>query len=440
MFKNEEINFDKITARAHRYPDPDPDKYVDTTQYNENDNWFDISYQNFKKISIRSYPEFKILKKLFIDHNILKSLPDPMFLPNMEHLNCSNNELETIPFYPKLTYLNCSHNKLTTLEGYDNSRLIYLDCSFNKYINVPKCKNLNSFYLSDCFLNRIDLSYYSKLEILDCSNNELRELLNLEKCSKTLLELSIQNNKISALCQLPRLLYLDIENNRFEKIITYPNILSISANQNNIKIIDTQPLLRKLFVSHNQISFLGTMPKLKLIDLSYNNLQTINIPSGIKYALIHFNPLKDISKIRFGSKFLDSVKELHLSFDTYSIIYHKFYKEIDSISVQIHEIRLKYLLKNLCKILDDNIVNYIFKKFCGLKFQQRDEGILKVAVKIYWDLFHNTKIKTIEELLKSDEFSILFESMTKVYLKAIVFTLYFNGGNIMDQMKNLKTE
>ncbi|AEX61666.1 putative leucine-rich repeat protein [Megavirus courdo7] len=69
-------------AKSHRYPDND-DIETDTTYYDEKEKYFDLGYQRLKYIDINIYPEFTYLKKLFLNNNSLKNLPNPKYLPNL---------------------------------------------------------------------------------------------------------------------------------------------------------------------------------------------------------------------------------------------------------------------------------------------------------------------------------------------------------------------
>jgi Leucine-rich repeat (LRR) protein len=85
------------------------------------------------------------------------SLPDLSRLTFLQHLNCSNNKLESLPDLSGLTslrYLNCSYNDLESLP--DLSRLTSLqdlNCSHNKLKSLPisllQCRNLKHLEYSD---------------------------------------------------------------------------------------------------------------------------------------------------------------------------------------------------------------------------------------------------------------------------------------------------
>lgn len=62
-------------------------------------------------------------------------------------MNCSSNELTTLPNYPKLEELICYFNDLITLGSVEGNKPCYpnlkeLNCGFNKLTSIPYCPNL----------------------------------------------------------------------------------------------------------------------------------------------------------------------------------------------------------------------------------------------------------------------------------------------------------
>lgn len=108
---------------------------------------------------------FKKLKKLDCSNNNLTSLPR---LPKkLKDLNCSKNELTCLHTLPvNLNYLNCEKNKLTSLPELHN-RLVKLYCSNNKLNSLPALPS--HLYHLDCSRNKIyrfpsipqELSYFN---------------------------------------------------------------------------------------------------------------------------------------------------------------------------------------------------------------------------------------------------------------------------------------
>lgn len=408
-----------MRARSHRYPDLD--RYNDTTYYDEDNECFDLGFQLLRKINVHSYPEFTYLKKLFIDHNKLSFLPDAQYLPNLEHLTCSYNCLTQIPYYPKLTFLNIAGNQIHNCNQYHGSNIKYFDCSFNENFvmdfYLPHCKDL---YINDTKLKSIDFNLLPVLQVLDCSNNELTEINNCQN----LIEINAQSNRLVKLPPMDKLIRLMADYNKIVIMRTYPNLISVNITHNHLIRINDQPKLKKLIAYNNQINQMGYMPSIELMDLGHNNLDKIIIPNDAEYVSIQFNPINDLI---LNTSVLQSIKELQVNFETYEHIYQKYYSYFEAINVQTNEEQLEKLLKKLSNVFNDSIARYVFRKFNNIRFREREYHLFKITLKIYWLYFPITNVKTLDELVQSQNFQHLLLNMTHFYYKTVVITLYFNG-------------
>lgn len=410
-----------MRARSHKYPDSDDEKYIDTTYYDENQQYLDLGFQRLKKLDTFKYPEFTYLHKLFVDHNNLEMLPDSKYLPNLVYLTCAWNNLKNIPFYPNLVFLNIAGNKIRSCLEYQKSNIIYFDCSYNlgfcPDFNLPNCEQL---YINDTELESIDLDFFPKLSILDCSNNKLINILG----GNNLVEINIQYNNIKKLPNWPELIRLMADHNQIVTLSTYPKMISLNISYNNLVKINDQPILKKIIANNNVIEIIGNMPKLELIDLSHNNIINYNIPAKAEYVSLQFNPLTNII---LDEKVLKSIKELQINFETYKHIYSTYYQNIDAINILTNEEKLEQLLKKLDNILSKSISRYVFRRFKEIKFKEREMELLKITCKIYSKFFPIDRNITLEELFNIKEFHHLLKCITKFYYKTIVITLYFNG-------------
>jgi hypothetical protein len=413
-----------IRARSHRFPDM-TDKYIDTTYYDEDDNTLDVGWQRLKIFHVKAHPELSTIQTLFIDHNDLKVLPDPSTVPRLTTLNCSYNKLTTIPFYPKLVFLNCAGNSVTELNPkYELSNLKYVDVSFNKgfklNIHLKLCKQL---FINDCELTNLNLDLVPNVLILDCGNNLLTSITNSEKFPR-LIELNIQDNKISKLCPIPSLTRLIADDNLLEEIVTYPNLLSLYVCDNRLKKIAPQPKLRKLIAQHNQIESIGEMSNLKAADLGYNLLTKIPVFPVIEYLSVHFNPL---TKVVFLKENLINLKEIQINYDTYSNIHDTYHNYFDFVSVQTDPKKLKEKLIKLKEIFNGEMIEYIGQSFMKINFKASEESLFKISLKLYWDYLSPTGYETVGELIETKEFKYIYEQITKLYHRTLIITLYFNG-------------
>lgn len=408
-----------LRARSHRYPDPEA--FIDTTYYHPEEEYLDVGYQYLKVFRPSSYPELSKIKKLFIDHNRLTTLPDPSLLSCLNELTCSANRLSSVPFYPRLTFLSMAGNNIKDLSSYHQSHLKYLDASFNKHfrfdIHLPCCEQL---YLTDCKLTKLDLNLTPKLQLLDVSNNQITHLVG----GIGLIELDIQNNKISEIDYYPKLKRLVADNNKLTKLPTYPQLVSVSISSNHLVAIPSQPLLRKLIANNNDITEIGDMPSLELCDLSHNSLKEIKLLSGtLKYLSLHFNPIKDLE---LSDSILRYIKELRINFDTYQSIYKKYYQYFDSIHIQTSGEKLNQLFEKFDNSFDEKMRKYITKHLSMIKYPEREEAFCHITFAIYSRYFPINN-RSLREIIETNEFQKLWNNISLLYYKTVIITLYFNG-------------
>ena len=121
-------------------------------------------------ITIKYYYGFETCAKSFDE---LREFIDYEFISD---INCSNNNLTSLPILPKnLVSLDCSNNNLTSLPKLPRF-LESLYCNNNKLIILPFLpKTLGWLYASDNNLTELPILPL-KLRILYCSNNILNKL------------------------------------------------------------------------------------------------------------------------------------------------------------------------------------------------------------------------------------------------------------------------
>ena len=112
----------------------------------------------------------------------LKNLPDLSRFKNLIKLDCSVNQLISLPpLNEKLEILCCYNNRLTSIPPL-NKNLKKLDCSSNLYLTSLPPLNENLEHLS-CRHNRLTSlpQLNENLEHLDCVDNKLTSLPQLNK-------------------------------------------------------------------------------------------------------------------------------------------------------------------------------------------------------------------------------------------------------------------
>ena len=134
----------------------------------------DITSKNIKYLP--DLTRFKNLKKLDCSYNQLTSLPT--LPPNLEELFCFNNQLTSLPTLPpNLKKLFCSNNQLTLFPTLPPN-LKKLFCSNNQLTLLPTLPpNLEELY---CYSNQLTLlpTLPTNLKKLYCYNNPIYEIVN----------------------------------------------------------------------------------------------------------------------------------------------------------------------------------------------------------------------------------------------------------------------
>lgn len=216
-------------------------EYNEVKERNE-DEYIDLSMLSLSHIPITLSTT---LKYLFISSNKLTSLGNLSHLINLEALDCSNNNLNSLDNLPaSLTELVCKYNKLTML-------------------NVS---NLKCLEILDCGNNNIStLEYGNSLTQLDCNNNKLT-VLNKYNSLQTLTVLSCEFNKL-------------------EKIPEYPNLKILNCSHNKITSIDNLPHLEELYCDNNKILRINGI----------NEIHTISCMENPEITIPYFSKLAEIT-------------------------------------------------------------------------------------------------------------------------------------------------
>ena len=173
-----------------------------------------------------SQDELNGVTVLIIDHAYIKDLTGIELFPNLEKLDCKNNNLTCLDVSKntQLTVLYCESNHLTSLDLSKNIELTELNCQDNQLTSLDLSKNTALTKL-DCALN--------PLTSLDVSNNPALTYLNCNYNQLTSLDLS-QNIALTKLgCHDNQLTSLDLSKN------TALDTLDCSGNKRQITVGET---------------------------------------------------------------------------------------------------------------------------------------------------------------------------------------------------------
>lgn len=389
-----------MRIRSHKFANTKD--YIDTTYYNDDEKYLDIGYQMLLNFNIKLYPQINEICKLLIDHNIISLLPNTSILPHLVELSCSFNKLTEIPYYPKLTILNASNNLLKNLLFYENSNIQHVDVSFNKdfqlNIFLPKCEKL---FMTDCQLERLELSYLPNLQFCDIENNKLTYL----NSHKNLIELNIKNNLISSLLQYPSLKILFADYNKLHSLNSYENLKELTISYNKLTSIADQPKLVRLMIDHNELKTLGHFPRIKIGDLSYNSVTQFIIGENMTHCSLQFNLINNLSLPNLNSM---KLKELQISFNIYEKIYPKIINYVKDIEFRNNNEKVEeYLIEYRLEKWSNDICN----KFKGINLINRKTKISKLAK--YIQKYTNFNLNNILIIV------------SEIYYKTLIINIYF---------------
>ena len=131
---------------------------------------------------LTSLPSLLKLTIFSCHHNQLTSIPGPSDLPKLTIFSCRNNQLTLLPSLPKLTYLDCDKNQLTSLPVYPKLTTLY--CSRNQLTSLPVYPNLTKLYCVNNQLTSNGLVSWKKIwRLQNLRKSELRKR-GLEKALK----------------------------------------------------------------------------------------------------------------------------------------------------------------------------------------------------------------------------------------------------------------
>ncbi len=161
-----------------------------------------------------SLPEY--ISEIDVSYNRLTYLPDLSRFKNLQILDCSDNNLTSLPkLNEKLQILKCYNNQIISLPEL-NENLEYLRCSNNNLSLLPKLnKNLQKLW---CSINKLTLlpKLNENLNTLGCSFNNLIILPELNENLKMLFS---SGNKLPNILNIDTTELTNIERNTINRFI-----------------------------------------------------------------------------------------------------------------------------------------------------------------------------------------------------------------------------
>jgi hypothetical protein len=190
-----------------------------------------------------------------VSNRNISDLTGIQYFDKLTYLDCTGNNLTTLPILPKGLYrLYCSRNQLTTFTSLPLT-IWELICQGNQLTSLPPIPSMQSLY---------------------CDGNKLTLLPTLPN---TLITLACNSNQLSSLPPLPpNLKYLYCQNN---KLVGLPLI---------------PPNLERIETAFNQITVLPALPASLLhLDCRYNQLQTLPaLPSALPFISCSHNQITSL--------------------------------------------------------------------------------------------------------------------------------------------------
>ena len=205
------------------------------------------------------------------------------FLANLEEINLSNNNLETVEFLEPLTKLkkiNFSHNQITDIESCFNSRetLEYIDFNDNLATSLSALQTFTSLKYLDISNNEIKnidfISGVFTLETLKLNNNKLEVFRDGLSGLNNLTELALGYTGLSftdirSLSYINQLVSLDISDST-------PTI-DLLKNYTNLETL----IMKDCKLYNQDLSKLNSLVNLKKLDLSNNKLEELQLTNKI---------------------------------------------------------------------------------------------------------------------------------------------------------------
>jgi len=227
----------------------------------------------------------------------ISDLTGIQYFTSLSYLNCSGNNLTSLPTLPtSLTNLSCLNNQLTLLPTLPNS-IDTLNCGSNFLVNLPTLPN--------------------SLIFLDCSDNPLASLPTIPN---SLTWFSCWNTQLPNFPSLPNSLKVFIcSYNPIKSLPTFPGsliLLDCRSNYHLTSLPVLPNLLQTLYCHQDSLTNLPSLPNsLTTLDCSSNFLATLPaLPNSLSFLDCSYN------LIACFSSFSNSITSIDISNNSFNCL------------------------------------------------------------------------------------------------------------------------
>lgn len=201
-----------------------------------------------------------ITTALLLNGQGFSNIDGVQYFDNLTQLDCSNNQLTSLPTLPNsISTLDVRNNQLTTLPALPTA-LFKFDCLYNQLTALPALPA--GLKLLDCRSNQLSSlpTLPAAMTYLVCTDNQLDSLPALPATITTLM---CDGNQLTALPPLPQALFwLDCARNQLTTLPALPAGVSlVLADSNQLTSLPAlNASLSDLRCSHNQLTALPALP------------------------------------------------------------------------------------------------------------------------------------------------------------------------------------
>ncbi len=323
------------------------------------------AYNNIGELDLSAS---KALGNLEVFGNMIKEL-DLTACTELERLVCSGNYLSDLNLASckKLTYLDCTRMaRITSLDLTNNQKLTNLlinECSISELKlpqgNVP----LEEFWCHKNKISSLDLSSYTSLKELNCSDNPLASLaINAPEMTQ-LLVMNTQLEDFAFLSSMPKLTYLMLTgNNGLTSVDLSKNsqLTDLGLSKCALTNLDlsAQKELKNLWAEENQLTAmdLTACAQLESVKLKGNQISQMTFPAKSKITTL---ALPKNALVELSLKGLDALASLDLGQNQLTKIDLSYCPKLKTLNLgnnQIHTLDLQHTpLLSMLGVVDNGM-------------------------------------------------------------------------------------